>query len=112
DAIDIYGASIQLPRFQCNLALQNRRSAGDLVRGVRNSARLLLSYGAGGALQLRVENALAAEGSKPQWSNSREPMNGGWPSYEFGDGSNGFSGILRKQNGEPSVRLFSRSMAE
>jgi hypothetical protein len=112
DAADLNGNPILLARFQCNVVLQNRRSAGDLVRGVRNSARLLLSYGAGGALQLRVENALAAEGSKPQWSNSREPMNGGWPSYEFDDGSNGFSGILRKENGEPSVRLFSRSMAE
>jgi hypothetical protein len=60
-----------------------------------------------------VENSLAAEQpSKPQWSNSREPLNAGWPSYEFGDGSNGFSGILRRANGEPSVRLFSRSTAE
>ncbi len=39
-------------------------------------------------------------------------VNGGWPSYEFGDGSNGFSGILRKPTGEPSVRVYSRSIAD
>jgi hypothetical protein len=113
DAADLNGNPIALSRFQCNFVLQNRRSAGDLVRGVRNSARMLLSYGADGALQLRVENAVAAElPSKPAWSNSTEPLNGGWLSYEFGDGSTGVSGILRKANGEPSVRVFSRSIAE
>jgi hypothetical protein len=113
DALDIYGNAISLPRFQCNVVLQNRRSAGDLVRGVRNAARLLLSYGVNGALQVRVENTAAAEQpAKPQWSNSREELNGGWPGYEFGDGSNGFSGILRRPSGEPSVRVYSRSMAD
>jgi hypothetical protein len=112
EARDLNGNAIALPRFQCNLALQSRRSAGDLVRGVRNSARLMLSYGANGALQLRAENAAVEQETKPAWSNSREPLNGGWPSYEFGDGTNAVSGILRKANGEPSVRVFSRSMAE
>jgi len=69
-----------LPRFQCNLVLQNRKSAGDLVRGVRNSARLMLTYGANGALQLRVENSVALEmPAKPAWSNSAQPLDGGWP---------------------------------
>jgi hypothetical protein len=112
EATDLNGNTIALPRFQCNFALQNRRSAGDLARGVRNSARLLLSYGANGQLQLRVENAAVEQSEKPEWSNSTEPLNGGWPSYEFGDGTNGVSGILRKTNGEPSVRVFSRSTAE
>ncbi len=113
DAVDLNGNPITLPRFECNVALQNRRSAGDLARGVRNAARMLLSYGSNGRLQLRVGNAIAAEqGVKPEWSNSSEPLNGGWPSYEFGDGSNGVSGILRRANGEPSVRMFSRSIAE
>ena len=93
--------------------LQKRKSTGDLIRGVRTAARLLLSYGADGALQLRVENALALEmPQKPAWSNSTVELNGGWPSYEFGDGSNGFSGIVRRSNGEPSFRLYSRSMAD
>jgi hypothetical protein len=113
DALDLYGNAIQLPRFQCNLVLQRRKSAGDLVRGVRNSARLLLTYGPGGRLQLRVENSLALEMPvKPEWSNSTEPLEGGWPSYEFGDGSNGISGIMRKPTGEPSFRVYSRGMAD
>ena len=39
-------------------------------------------------------------------------FNGGWPSYEFGDGSSGVSGIARRSNGESSVRLWSRSIAD
>lgn len=40
-------------------------------------------------------------------------MGGGWPNYEFGDGaSGGFSGILRRENGEPSIRLWSRSTTD
>jgi hypothetical protein len=66
-----------------------------------------------GCLQLQVENTAALQQpAKPDCSNSTEPLNGGWPAYEFGDGSTGFSGILRKANGEPSVTLTSRSIAD
>lgn len=113
DGVDLNGNAIRLPRFECNFVLQNRRSAGDLARGIRNAARLLLSYGADGRLELRAENTVAEERpEKPAWSNAAAPLDGGWPSYEFGDGSNGVSGILRRANGEPSVRVYSRSMAE
>ncbi|MGD0498510.1 MAG: phage tail protein [Bryobacteraceae bacterium] len=112
-ALDIYGNPIQLARFQCNFPLKNRKSAGDLARGVRSAGRLLLTYSSAGLMQLRVENTIAAEQpAKPAWSNSAQPLNGGWPNYEFGDGSDGFGGILRKANGEPSVRLYSRSVAD
>jgi hypothetical protein len=112
-SVDLNGNAITVPRFQCNLALQTRRSAGDLVRGIRNASRLLLSYGPGGRLHLVVEDSVARElPGKPDWSNAEEPLDGGWPSYEFGDGTNGTSGILRRANGEPSVRVFSRSVAE
>ncbi len=113
DSTDLNGNPITLPRFQCNLVLQNRRSGGDVVRGVRNAARLYLTYGPGGVLQLQVENTAALQQpAKPDCSNSTQPLNGGWPSYEFGDGSNGFSGILRLPNGEPSVTVTSRSIAD
>ncbi len=113
NAIDLNGNAITLPRFQCNLVLQSRRSGGDVVRGIRNAARLYLTYGPGGLLQLRTENSAALQQpAKPAWSNSTEPLNGGWPSYEFGDGSTGFSGILRRQNREPSVIVSSRSTAD
>jgi len=113
-ATDLNGNPITLPRFECNLVLQSRRSAGDVVRGIRNAARLYLTYGPAGVLQLRVQNSAALEQSdKPPCSNSTEPLNGGgWPSYEFGDGSTGVSGILRRQNGEPSVTLSSRSTSD
>src|ERR1039457_6976378 len=111
-ALDLYGNAIQLARFQCNLVMQTRRAAGDLVRGVRNSSRLMLTYGTNGALELRVENSLALEmPAKPAWSNATEPLNDGWPSYEFGDGSTGFSGLMRKPSGEPSFRVYGRSIA-
>ena len=89
----LYGNAITLPRFECNLVLQKRKAAGDVVRGVRNSARLLLTYGSEGTLELRVENAMALErAERPAWSNAAEVLDGGWPSYEFGDGSNATSG--------------------
>ena len=110
---DLYGNSITVARFQCNLLLQKRRNAGDLIRGIRNAARLLFTYGMGGLLRLQVENSLALQQpTKPDWSNSTETLNGGWPGYEFGDGSSGVSNILRKANGEPSVRMSSRSIAD
>src|SRR6185437_1769822 len=99
-ASDLNGNSILIPRFGCNLVLQKRRSADDVIRGIRNAARLYLTYGNGGLLQLRVENTLALQQpTKPEWSNSTEVLDGGWPSYEFGDGSSIFSGILRKGDG-------------
>ncbi|MBZ5623797.1 MAG: hypothetical protein LAQ69_34610, partial [Acidobacteriia bacterium] len=113
DSTDLNGNAICIPRFQCNLVLQTRRSCGDVVRGVRNSGRLYLTYGPGGVLQLQVENTVALErASKPDWSNSEVELSGGWPSYEFGDGSNGYSGILRLPNGAPSVTVTSRGIAD
>ena len=113
DAVDIYGNAISLAMFQCNMALKTRKSAGDVARGVRITARLLLTYSSAGLLQLRVEDAIANEQpTKPAWSNSTEPLNGGWPNYEFGDGSTGVTGILRLPSGAPSVRVYSRSMAD
>ena len=110
---DLNGNATTIPRFQCNLVLQTRRSGGDVVRGVRNAARLYLTYGTGGVLQLQVENTVALERpGKPDWSNSQAVLNGGWPSYEFGDGSNGYSGIMRLANGAPSVTVTSRPIAD
>ncbi|MEX2263557.1 MAG: phage tail protein [Bryobacteraceae bacterium] len=112
--LDLYGNPVTAPRFQCNLVLRRRRSVADLIRGIRNGSRLFLTYGGGaGLLQLRVENTLALQQPlKPDWSNSIEPLDGGWPGYEFGDGTSGIGGILRRENGEPSLRLWSRSTAE
>lgn len=113
NALDLNGNPIQIPRFQCNFALTKRRSAGDVARGVRSASRLLMTYGPTGLVQLRVENTIAAESpAQPAWSNSTQQLSGGWPSYDFGDGTNGYGGILRKPTGEPSVRVYSRSVAD
>ena len=113
DALDLHGNATLIPRFQCNLVLRKRRSVADVIRGIRTSSRLYLAQSIDGRLQLRVENTLALQQpSKPEGSNSLGVLDGGWPSYEFGDGTEGTSGILRKENGEPSIRFWSRSAAD
>lgn len=113
ETTDLYGNTAAIARFQCNLAIQSRRSAAELINGIRNASSLLLSFGADGLLRLRVEHTLAVQqAAQPAGSNSTETLNGGWPAYEFSDGSAEFSGMLRKANGEPAVRLWSRIGAD
>lgn len=108
--VDVNGNSTTIPRYQCNLLLTSRRSAGDVVRGIRNSSALYLSFDSNGLIQLNVEDTLAnQQPSKPAGSNSAEMLNDGWPAYEFGDDS--FSGILRNANGAPSLKVTSQSIA-
>ncbi len=112
-AQDLHGNPIQIRRYQCNLVLRRRRSVADVIRGVRTACRVYLTPGADGRLQLRAENNLALQQpAKAAGSNSTETLNGGWPCYEFGDGTSGFSGILRKESGEPSIKFWSKSAAD
>jgi len=111
--LDLHGNAITIPRFQCNLALRRRRSAADVLRGIRNSAGLLLSFGNGGKLQCRFESTLAVQHAvKPAGSNATELLFNGWPAYEFGDGSTTAGGLLRGTGGNPKIRFFSRSSAD
>jgi len=108
--VDVNGNSTTIPRYQCNLLLTGRRSAGDIVRGIRNSAAMYLSFDPNGLIQLNAEDSLAnQQPTKPAGSNSSEALNGGWPAYEFGD--NTLSGILRSSNGAPSLTVTSSSIA-
>jgi hypothetical protein len=112
-SVDAYGNEAATQRYQCNLVVRTRQSAAELVRGIRAGSALLLNYGRDGRLELRVESSLAVQHPvKPPGSNSVEALNGGWPAYEFSDGSAGFSGILRKPDGEPAIRLYARTAAE
>jgi len=107
---DLNGNPTSVPRYQCNLVLTTRRSAADVVRGIRNGAALFLTCGPGGLLQLKAENTLALQQpAQSSGTNSTDALDGGWPMYEFSDGSATFSGILRKNNGEPWIRLYSTS---
>ena len=109
--VDLHGNSTFIPRFQCNLMLSSRRSASDVVRGIRNGSGLYLAFDGTGRLQVSLEDAIAnQQSSKPTGSNSSISLNGGWPAYEFGD--NVFSGILRKQTGEAALRVWSRATAD
>jgi hypothetical protein len=111
--IDLNGNAISTPRFQCNLVVRKRRSAADLLRGIRNGSGLALTFSQAGQLQLRAETSLELQQpQKLDGSNSTEQLNGGWPAYEFGDGNLGFSAIARKNNGAPSVRMYSKSTAD
>ncbi|MDQ2947992.1 MAG: phage tail protein, partial [Acidobacteriota bacterium] len=109
--LDLHGNPTLIPRFQCNLIVTKRRSAADLVRGIRTAAGLYLTFSTTGLLQLRLEDTLSNQQPlKPSGSNSHDPIEGGWPAYEFGD--NSFSGILRRDNGQASFRSWSRSTAD
>jgi hypothetical protein len=108
---DLNGTDTLIPRYQCNLLLTKRRSAADVVRGIRNGSGLYLTFNASGLLHLNAEDTVALQQpAKPQGSNSTELLNGGWPAYEFGD--NAFSGLLRRDSGEATLRVFSRSAAD
>ncbi|MDE3196793.1 MAG: hypothetical protein KGN84_10645 [Acidobacteriota bacterium] len=103
-ADDPVGGSTLIPRFQCNFALKQSRSAGDLIRSIRNGSRIYLTLGTTGAIQAQVENTFALQQpTKPATSNSTGLFNGGWPAYEFDPAS-----IARKSDGGASVQLSSK----
>jgi len=107
---DLYGNATSTSRFKCNLVVQSRKSAAELAKSIRNASSLMLSFDTSGLLNLRVENTLALQQpAAPDGTNSTATLNGGWPSYEFSDGSATFSGILRKSNGDPAIRLYSQN---
>lgn len=109
--VDLNGNPTSAPQFQCNLILNRRRSAADVVRGIRNGSSLYLILSAGGLLQLKAEGTLAQQQpALPPNSNSSGAINGGWPAYEFGDST--FGGILRTPQGASSVRVYSRNSAD
>jgi hypothetical protein len=112
-ATDPHGNQTEVPSYQCNLVLQRRRSAGDVVRGIRTASGLIVRLGIDGKLEVLPESTIARQQPvKPPSTNSLEPLNGGWPAYDFGDGSSGYSGILRRSTGEPAIRFWSRSNAD
>lgn len=107
------GQTVEGPRFEINLPLTQRRSLSEIVRGIRTAAGLMISVGEDGRVRLAPETKIARqEPVKRASSNSVEPLAGGWPAYEFGDGSNGFSGILKSESGGAGFRIFRRASSE
>ena len=106
--VDLHGNSISIPRYQCNLALRRRRSAAEVIRGIRCCAGLYLTFGPSGRLQLRQESTLAIQQPElPAGSNSTTPRYEGWPAYEFDEGD-----ILKDATGAPRLRIYSRNSAD
>ena len=108
--VDVNGNSTTIPRYQCNLLLTGSRSAGDIVRGIRNGSAMYLTFDLNGLIQLNAEDTLAnQQPTQSASSNGTEELDGGWPAYEFGDDA--FSGIVRSANGTPSLTVTSQSIA-
>jgi len=98
---DPVGGSVQLPRFQCNFALNQSQSAGEIIRSIRNGSSLYLVLNTAGLLEVRVENTFALQQpALPPGSNSVNTFNNGWPAYEFDAAS-----IARNKDGSSSVQL-------
>lgn len=107
------GEPIQGPRFEINTALTRRRSLSETVKGIRAASGVMLSFDAEGRLCLRPETTLERQHpTRSPFSNASTPVLGGWPAYEFGDGSNGISGILRSEGGRSTFRIYRRSSGE
>lgn len=107
------GEEIQGPRFEVNVALTRRRSLSEVVRGIRTAAALMITLDAAGRLSVRPEATLSREEpQKRPSSNASAPIDGGWPAYEFGDGTGGTSGILRRNGRDSTFRVFRRSAGE
>jgi hypothetical protein len=107
-AQDPVGGNVQIPRFECNFALKNRRSAGEIVRAIRNASRIYLVLNISGKLEARIENTFALQQPvQASASNARGAYNGGWPAYEFDSSS-----IARNKDGSSSVTLTSKSAQE
>ncbi|MCC6261963.1 MAG: hypothetical protein IT169_00175 [Bryobacterales bacterium] len=107
------GATHMQPRFSCNLVLQKRRSVAEILRGIREASFLFLRSNSDGMLEAAVESTLALQQpTRSTLSNATEALNGGWPVYEFGDGTSGRGGILRRSSGAPAFRIFSKPASD
>jgi Putative phage tail protein len=105
-ATDLFGQAVNIARYSCNLALRRRRSVAEVLRGVRMASGLFLVYGATGKLECGIESAIDdQQPTLPSGSNAGTDLDGGWPAYEFGDGTAGRGGIARRANGDSSLRL-------
>jgi len=99
----IIGA-VSVPRFQCNFALISQRSAGEIIRALRNSSRIYLVLSTSGLLEARIENTFALQQpTLPAGSNATETFANGWPAYEFDETS-----IARNSDGSANFRITGR----
>ena len=101
---DPIAGEVSIPRFECNFALKSQRSAGEIIRSLRNASRIYLVLNSGGLLEARIENTFALQQpTLPANSNSTEMFNGGWPAYEFDETS-----IARNSDGSANFSISTK----
>lgn len=81
---DQRGVSASRRRFTAGMYLRQRESAAEIIRGIRNGMRGILSLDENGLLRLRVKQTIAAQQPSPvPGSNYNVLTNGGYPAYKF-----------------------------
>lgn len=108
-AKDANGNAVNVPRFSVNLVLKRRYSVGELLRGIRLAAQIQLHLNRDGQIAVRPESTVRIEQpNKPEGSNSVASLNLGWTAYDFGDGTNGSSGILVNDQNDAQFLMYSK----
>jgi hypothetical protein len=62
---DQHGATVSGPRYSCSLILRQRRSAAEIVRGLRNAGKALLYLDSTGKLTVKHKGTLASQQTSP-----------------------------------------------
>jgi hypothetical protein len=113
-----HGVTASHSRFQSALLLRSRRSAAEIIRGIRNCGRLLLipNSDAGGKLRPLVRQTLAAQQpAAVAGSNDTAPIASklpdgtaanGYPAYRFNE-----SNIVRR-GGRGTLRVLQRTNSD
>lgn len=107
------GGVMLKPTGSCNALIRIKRPIGEVIRGIQVGNSIGLRYRQDGRMSAYVESSIERQQpAKPVGSNSTMMLNGGWPSYEFGDGQGPAGGIVLSTGRGPRLRLYSRSYAE
>jgi len=111
--VDRQGRTFLEPLADCNLLLRTPTPVGEVLSAVQAGAGLLLRVGRDGRIECIHESPISVQQPvAPPGSNAVEALQGGWPAYEFGDGTGGFGGIALSASREPSLRVYSRSHSD
>ena len=110
---DVHGNPIKVPRFHCNLILTKRKSAAEILRGIRVSSGLMLRYGTDGLLRATARNDRCAATSSCSERNERYASTERWLACVRVQRWVGRRvRVLQDQNGRSTVRVISRALAE
>ena len=95
-------------RFAVGFVISDRRSAAEIVRGIRTGCRGLLIPNVAGKVALRIQQSIAAEQpAQIPGSNYATAVNGGYVAYKFD-----LSTILRKNDGAPAIRVWQPGISD